>query len=100
MFIMDSRFHQKATHHALPEQIRLLPLPAYCPELNPIEKLWDQVKREVSNAVWETLDSIEEAISKVLKPFWELVELVWSLLGDNWLTNGVSAFLKQREGLI
>jgi len=93
-------FHQKADQHALPEQIRLLPFPAYCPELNPVEKLWDQVKREVSNAVWETLDSIEEAISKVLKPFWELVELVWSLLGDNWLTNGVSAFLKQREGLI
>jgi len=93
-------FHQKATHHALPEQIRLLPLPVYCPELNPIEKLWDQVKREVSNAVWETLDSIEGAITKVLKPFWELVELVWSLLGDNWLTNGVSIFLKKREILI
>ena len=87
-------FHQKS------EQIRLLPFPAYCPELNPVEKLWDQVKREVSNAVWETLDSIEEAITKILKPFWELVELVWSLLGDNWLTNGVSTFIKQREGLI
>jgi transposase len=77
-----------------------LPFPAYCPELNPVEKLWDQVKREVSNAVWETPASIEEAITKILKPFWELAELVWSLLGDNWLTNGVSNFLKQREGLI
>jgi transposase len=37
-----------------------LPFPAYCPELNPVEKLWDQVKREVSNAVWKTPENILE----------------------------------------
>jgi len=64
------------------------------------KKINKQRRNRWLKILWETLDSIEEAISKVLKPFWELVELVWSLLGDNWLTNGVSAFLKQREGLI
>ena len=93
-------FHQKADKHELPEQIRLLPLPAYCPELSPIENLWDPVKREISNAVWETLEAIEKAITKVLRPFWESAENVISLLGDNWLTNGVSEFLKLRESLI
>ena len=93
-------FHQKADQHELPEQIRLLPLPAYCPELSPIENLWDPVKREVSNAVWETLDAMEKAITKVLKPFWESSEHVISLLGNNWLTDGVSEFLKLRESLI
>ncbi len=100
-------FHQKADKHELPEQIRLLPeqirllpLPAYCPELSPIENLWDPVKGEVSNAVWGTLEAMEEAITKVLRPFWESSEHVISLLGDNWLTNGVSEFLKLRESLI
>ena len=32
-------FHLDDEHHQLPEQIRLLPLPAYCPELNPMERL-------------------------------------------------------------
>ena len=93
-------FHQKSDRHQLPEQIRLLPLPPYCPELSPIEKLWDPVKREVSNAVWEALDAMEQAISKVLRPFWESEEPVRSLLGNNWLTSGVSDFLKLRESLI
>ena len=93
-------FHQKTDKHELPEQIRLLPLPAYCPELSPIENLWDPVKGEVSNAVWETLEAMEEAITKVLRPFWESSEHVINLLGDNWLTNGVSEFLKLRQSLI
>ena len=93
-------FHQKTDKHELPEQIRLLPLPAYCPELSPIENLWDPVKGEVSNAVWGTLEAMEKAIAKVLRPFWESAERVISLLGDNWLTNGVSEFLKLRESLI
>jgi transposase len=93
-------FHPKAEQHQLPEQIRLLPLPAYCPELSPIEKLWDLVKRDVSNTVWETLEAIENGITKVLKPFWESPERVSTFLGDNWLTVGVADFLKLRQSLI
>ena len=70
--------------------------PPYCPELNPVEKLWDQVKRHVANEVFETLESIESKIEEVLSPFWQSVEPVISLLGDNWLTRGVSAFVSQR----
>jgi hypothetical protein len=55
---------------------------------------------EVSDAIWETLEAMEKAITKVLRPFWESAEHVFSLLGDNWLTNGVSEFLKLRESLI
>jgi hypothetical protein len=68
--------------------------------LSPIENLWDPVKGKVSNAVWGTLEAMEKAITKVLRPFWESAENVISLLGDNWLTNGVSEFLKLRESLI
>ena len=88
-------FHLNLEHHQLPKQIRLLPLPAYCPELNPMERLWDQVKGEVSNAIWETLDAIEEPMTEVLRPFWQSTERVRGFLGDNWLTQGVATFLDQ-----
>ena len=93
-------YHQAPEASQLPEQIRLLPLPPYCPELNPMEKLWDCVKRKVANEVWETLEAIEGAITEVLEPFWKSVDRVKSLLGDNWLTRGVAAFLEQRESFI
>lgn len=93
-------FHPEADDPKLPESVRLLPLPSYSPELNPIEPLWDQVKRRVANYAWETMEKIEAAISEVLEPFWQNVERVRSLLGDTWLTRGVVTFLEQRKSLI
>ena len=93
-------FHPKQDCHPLPEQVRLIELPAYCPELNPIEKIWDGVKGAVSNTVWETLEAIEAKITDELRPFWESTKRVRVLLGDNWLTRGVAQFLAQKESLI
>jgi len=93
-------FHPKVNQHDLPQQVRIIEFPAYCPELNPIETLWDMVKDAVSNTVWETLTAIEAAIAEELRPFWESAARVRHLLGDNWLTHGVASFLKARETLI
>ena len=89
-------FHPQVLVGELSESVRFLPLPAYSPELNPIEPLWDQVKRHVANDTWETLDAIESAISEVLEPFWKHIKQVWSLLGNTWLTRGVIIFLQHR----
>jgi len=89
-------YHPELLEGNLSESFRFLPLPARSPELNPIEPLWDQVKLRVANEVWETLDTIESAISEVLEPFWKHTEKVWSLLGNTWLTRGVIIFLQNR----
>lgn len=90
-------FHHQPAASDVPSEVRLLPLPPYCPELNPLEKLWDIVKRHTGNKVYETLDAIEAEITDVLRPFWEKVERVFGLLGDNWLTRGVFTFMNQRK---
>ncbi|MBI1925891.1 IS630 family transposase [Candidatus Poribacteria bacterium] len=101
VFWDQAGFHQKPPGDpTLPKQVRLIPLPPYSPELNAITHLWDSVKRDTSNAVWQTLEAIESAITEVLKPFWECRERVWSLLGDGWLTRGVSLFLELRKAII
>jgi len=78
------------------ERERFVPFPAYSPELNPIEPLWNQVKQEIGNIVWSTLEDMETGIDKVLKPFWIDVKQVCSLLGNTWLTRGVIMFLQDR----
>ena len=100
IFWDQAGFHQKPDDPHLPKQVRVIPLPPYSPELNAMEKVWDAVKGHVSNAVWETLDAMESAITEVLKPFWEFPERVGSLLGDSWLTRGVSIFLELRKAII
>jgi transposase len=62
-------FHLPKESPEVPEAVRILPLPAYSPELNPIESLWDPLKRGIANDVWETLEHLEAATSEVLERF-------------------------------
>jgi len=84
--------HQKEQLDGLPENIHLVVLPPYSPELNPIEQLWDQVAVAYANRVYETLDEIEEDITDALRPFWESPKSVLSLLGvENYLLVSANA---------
>lgn len=76
-------FHQKKQLEGLPENIHLIALPPYSPELNPIEQLWDQVAVNYANRVYETLEEIEKDISEALRPFWTNPQPVLRLLGVN-----------------
>jgi len=85
-------FHQKDDLHDLPENIHLVALPPYSPELNPIEQLWDQVAVSYANRVYKTLDEIEEDITCALRPFWESRRKVLQLLGaGNYLLVSANA---------
>jgi len=89
-------FHPETLDGELSESVRFLPFPAYSPDLNPIEPLWNVVKQDIGNELWRRLEDIETGISKALKPYWENVKQVWSLLGNTWLTRGVIVFLQRR----
>jgi transposase len=89
-------FHPPALAGELSESLKFVPFPPYSPDLNPIEPLWNIVKLEIANDLWKTLAGIEVGISGALKPYWENVKQVWSLLGNTWLTRGVIVFLQRR----
>ena len=49
----------KAKNLPVPENIRLVPLAAYAPELNPQEYLWDELReKEFPNRVFNHLDAV------------------------------------------
>jgi len=90
-------FHQKPGLHPIPERVHLLQLPAYSPELNPVEKLFDQLKDAIGNHIFDTLDDIEASIVSLLSTFWENAKIVSSLIGRGWLqsqTNSSSPILR------
>lgn len=45
----------------------VLPLPAYSPDLNPIEKMWSKVKEFLRGAKARTFDTLLNAIAAALK---------------------------------
>ncbi len=55
-------WHQPGGDLRLPDNIRLLHLPSYSPELNPMENVWDYLRQnKLCATVWDTYDDIVEA---------------------------------------
>jgi len=69
-----------ATAHRLEnEKIELVKLPAYAPETNPVERFFEQLRKELEFCVFESLDQAEEYLTKVLQKYYEQPGLVKSL---------------------
>jgi transposase len=83
-------FHLRDGEARLPDNLRIVTLPAYSPELNPVEGLWDQVKDVLCNQVYETLAELEAQIENWLREFWQDARRVRSLVFD-WLQVSANA---------
>lgn len=90
-------FHHRPGDQRLPDSVRVLTLPPYTPELNPVETLWDRVAEAVSNTVWQTLGHIQQAIEPVLQAFWSCQQRVRSLLGDFWVHRKVHSLFSPAQ---
>jgi transposase len=88
-------FHPQDGAAGLPDNLRLLTLPPYSPELNPIEGLWDQLKDHLCNKVYASLKALENVMTGFLRPFWENPERVRDLIGNGWLLAQANAFFRQ-----
>lgn len=63
-------FHPKAGMHRLPKHVHVITLPPYSPELNPVEGLWDRLRDKVCNQVFDTLEELQEQLTKALHRYW------------------------------
>ena len=77
-------FHPREGEAGVPTNVRLIQLPAYSPELNPVEGLGDRIKDAVSNRLWSTLRSLEDAILEEIAPIREGGVAVAGMIHD-WM---------------
>ena len=58
-------WHQRGQRLPIPDNITLLPIPPYSPELNPMENAWDYLRgNKLSHAVWDSYDAIVRACAE------------------------------------
>ena len=71
----------------VPENIILLFQPAHCPELNPIERLWEHLKGFLSWEIFNNLDSLKAKVRKILNSFSE--KILKDLTGWKYILNSL-----------
>ena len=54
---------------SIPDNIILLFQPPYCPEVNPIERLWKEIKKILKNKVFDRLDFLRKKLANILTEF-------------------------------
>lgn len=63
-----------ASAHRLEQENRFLELqkiPPYAPELNPVERLFEELRRQLKFRIFATLEEAEECLSEVLQGFYQ-----------------------------
>jgi len=74
--------------HALkpPPNMRLLSLPPYSPELNPVENLWDELREKFfHNRAFDSMDALEDQLQTGLLALENDLPTVQSIVSWNWI---------------
>lgn len=74
-----------------PENIPLLPLPPYAPELNPVEHLWDELREKFfHNLAFDSIDALEDQLESSLKTLESEHQRVRSIVHWPWIVNALT----------
>jgi hypothetical protein len=87
IMIMDSAGWHTTSKLVLPENISILPLPPYSPELNPTEHIWDYIREQkgFNNNTFKSLDEVDIQLGKVLCELHNEKEKIKSMCKFDWL---------------
>ena len=85
LVIDNARWHT-SKQLKVPENITLIPLPPYSPELNPMEQVWQWMKHNhLSNICFESYDDIVDKLSIAWNAFSDNDTLVKSICSRQWM---------------
>lgn len=88
LMVLDGAPAHRAQHLRVPENVALIRLPSYSPELNPVEHLWDELReKEFANRVFDSLGAAIAQIARGLKKIEDNPKFLRSLTGWEWILN-------------
>lgn len=87
LMVLDSAPWHTTQKLVVPENIKLLPLPPYSPELNPTEHIWDYLReqKQFNNHIFESLDDVEAQLVIALNALNQESEKLKSMCQFSWI---------------
>jgi hypothetical protein len=88
VMVVDGASSHKGKDLVVPENIRLIALPGYSPELNPEEHVWDEVREKAfPNLVLDRMDLVVERLKHELSALASNAERVRSITAWPWIVS-------------
>jgi transposase len=88
--IADGAGWHQSTQLTLPDNLYLLKLPPYSPELNPVENLWDELReKSFGNLVFDSMTSLETHLEAALKNVESDIDRIKSIVSWPWIINSL-----------
>jgi hypothetical protein len=85
VLVLDGAGWHTSPRLQLPHNIVLLPLPAYAPELNPMENVWEYLRANfLSHQVWGVYDAILDACQGAWNSLMQMPNRIDSITSRPW----------------
>jgi len=86
VMVMDKAGWHVVNDLVVPENMRLIHLPPHSPELNPVERLWDEIREKwFPNRVFKSLKEVQTVLAEALATLEDSAFRVASITGFHWI---------------
>ena len=84
ILVCDGAAWHKAIALFVPDNIRLVFIPPYTPEMNPIEQIWKEIrKRGFRNEIFQTLNKVVDRLCDIIRSISS--ETISSITARDWI---------------
>lgn len=88
IMVLDGAGWHRNESLVVPDNIQLLKLPPYSPELNPVEHLWDDLReKSFHNVVFNSIDALEDHLEEALRNMENDQDRIRSIVAWPWIIN-------------
>jgi len=90
IMVLDGAGWHRNESLMVPDNIQLLKLPPYSPELNPVEHLWDDLReKSFHNVVFNSIDALEDHLEEALRNIENDQDRIRSIVAWPWIINAL-----------
>ena len=85
LLICDGAVWHKSKTLEIPDNIQIMHIPSYTPEMNPTQQIWKEIRKQgFRNEVFKTLDKVIQRLSDVICDMTK--DTVKSITNRDWIT--------------
>lgn len=97
VLIIDNAGFHSLKNITIPENIILINIPPYSPELNPAEKVWQWMKSQIAMKIYPTTEHLQNKITEMVRDLTK--SRVKSITGYEFYLNTFNGIFKGRNGI-